>query len=404
MDRIVEDVANLGVAGERELISTIYLIGTSRLLTEPLAAIVQGPSTSGKSYVISKVAELFPPQEAVIHATHMTPQALFHMRPGSLVHRFIVAGERSRLQGDEAKEATKALREMLSEQRLSKLMPVRMDGKIETVQITQDGPIAFVESTTLTKIFDEDLNRCILINTDERPEQTARILRKMAAVARTGRALARYLRRIILKHHAAQRMLESKPVFIPYAQFLATRFPSDRVEARRVFQHLLSMISASALLHQFQRETDQKGQIIAGASDYGIACHLLAKSISRSLGGAVSDGAKRFFDKLHTVSFGNKVRTWSPLLSFTANDAADHLHMTDRAASGHLAELHTAGMVELVEPGRGPKPNKWKFGDISAEESSGPFRLHLVKRYVTLPTVEELCAGGGSSIPTKRKP
>src|SRR5262245_54493582 len=40
--RVIDDVAALNVAGERELVATVFLIGVSRLLARPLAAIVQG--------------------------------------------------------------------------------------------------------------------------------------------------------------------------------------------------------------------------------------------------------------------------------------------------------------------------------------------------------------------------
>jgi hypothetical protein len=121
---IVDDVAALNIAGEKELTAKIYLVGTSRLLPRPLSTIVQGPTASGKSYLPEKTASLFPP-EAVIHAKQMTPQALFHMRPGSLSHRFILAGERSCISNDEQSEANRALREMLSAGKLSKLMPMK---------------------------------------------------------------------------------------------------------------------------------------------------------------------------------------------------------------------------------------------------------------------------------------
>ena len=176
------------MAGEKELAATVYLIGTSRLLPNPLAAIVQGPSSSGKSYVVKRASSLFPP-EAVIMATQLTPQALFYMQPGSLVHRFIVAGERSRLENDDTAEATRALREMLSEGRLSKLLPIKTDGRPETVLVEQDGPIAYIETTTLTKLFSEDANRCILLSSDERPEQTRRILSTLAGVMPDGAAV-----------------------------------------------------------------------------------------------------------------------------------------------------------------------------------------------------------------------
>ena len=105
--RVCDDVAALGVAGERDLALTVYLIGVSRRLAKPLAAIVRGSSSSGKSYLIERVASLFPP-EALIHATQMTPQALFHMPPNSLRNKWVVAGERSRLEDDDRAEATAA--------------------------------------------------------------------------------------------------------------------------------------------------------------------------------------------------------------------------------------------------------------------------------------------------------
>jgi hypothetical protein len=93
-----------------------------------------------------------------------------------------VAGERSRLEDDDTAEATRALREMLSEGRLSKLLPIKADGQLQTVLVEQDGPIAYIETTTLTKLFNEDANRCILLSSDERPEQTRRILSTLAGV------------------------------------------------------------------------------------------------------------------------------------------------------------------------------------------------------------------------------
>lgn len=119
--------------------------------------------------MVSRVAGMFPP-EAVLIATQLTPMALFYLDAGSLVHRLVVSGERRRAEDDEAADATRALREMLSEGRLSKLVPLKEDGRQRTVLVEQEGPIAYVENTTLTRVFNEDANRCILVNTDERAE------------------------------------------------------------------------------------------------------------------------------------------------------------------------------------------------------------------------------------------
>jgi hypothetical protein len=121
IEKIVDHVHKLGVAGEDELIVAVYIIGTSRLLVKPLAGLVMGQSSAGKSFIIDRVGRLFP-DETVLRAHQISPKALQYLLPGSLVHRFVVAGERSRLQDDGAAEATRALRQMISDGRLSALV------------------------------------------------------------------------------------------------------------------------------------------------------------------------------------------------------------------------------------------------------------------------------------------
>ncbi len=91
---VVDDVARLGVAGEKVLAATLYSVGTSRLLTRSLAAIVHGLTSSGKSVVVDAVARLFPP-EVLLRASRIRPDASIHLPEGELVHRFVVAGERA---------------------------------------------------------------------------------------------------------------------------------------------------------------------------------------------------------------------------------------------------------------------------------------------------------------------
>src|SRR5262249_46475321 len=119
-ERICVYLEALGVAGENQLGLTLHLVGVSRLLDDPLSARIHGHTASGKSFVAETVFSLFPP-ECVLHATQLTPQALFHVPPGSLKHRLIVAGERSRLTDRGAADATRALRELQASGRLTKL-------------------------------------------------------------------------------------------------------------------------------------------------------------------------------------------------------------------------------------------------------------------------------------------
>jgi hypothetical protein len=259
-EKVVTDIEAVGVAGERALASTLYLLGTSAQLPKPLATIVRGPSASGKSYIVEQVASLFPP-EIVLNATSITCNALYYFPPGTLRHRWVVAGERSRLEDDDRAEATRALREMLETGRLSKAVPIKEHERITTRMLEQEGPIAFVETTTLANLFEEDANRCLLLWTNESREQTARIL--IATAARAAGGTRPDQARRIAVHHALQRMLPRTGVTIPFAPQLAALYPTDRLDARRSFRHLLGLVGASALLHFRQRERGPSSEVIA---------------------------------------------------------------------------------------------------------------------------------------------
>jgi hypothetical protein len=358
MGRVTDDAALLGVAGESDLVGTLYLVGVSRLLPRPAAARIFGPTASGKSYLIEKTARLFPP-ETLVEATTTTPQALYHMRPGSLVHRFVVAGERSRGAADEVAEATKALREMISAGRLSKLMPVKVKGEIVTERIEQEGPIAFVESTSLTQIFDEDENRCLPLATDETPGQTRRIIDKLAGQYARPVAPGELLRAED-RHHALQRSLAVVPVTVPFAERLGELFANERVEARRAFPMMLRIVEASALLHQAQRPRDGNGLLVATADDYRLTRRLLAGPVARLLGSGISPAANRFLGRLEGWAVGN----------FTTTEARRQERHSRGAVHGWLAELNAAGAVELVERGRGAAPHVWRLTGVDAEEVS----------------------------------
>jgi len=359
IDRIEADIEAAGVAGEHDLRLTLYLVGTSRLLPRPLAAIVQGQSSSGKSFTVERVAKLFPP-EAVVLATQMTPQALFHAPPGSLSHRWVVAGERSRIENDDRAEATRALREMLSAGRLTKMMPAKVDGEIQTVTIEQEGPIAFVESTTSARVFEEDANRCIMLSTDERRSQTKTIMRRLAAVA-SGK-IRPDESQAVARHHALQRLLERRSIVIPFAERLADRLEvfADRVECRRAYPMLLSLVEASALLHQRQRKTNQDGRLIAEPADYAVAARLLSGPLARTIGESLSDPARRFLDRL-LAEVDDPI---DPMPApFSAKDVRRRLKAGQSTTNAYLAELEDKGFLDRADPapaGRGRPPKAWK--------------------------------------------
>lgn len=381
LNQIAVDLVDVGIAGERELASIVFMTGVSRLLDKPLALIAQGPSSSGKSFVVERTATLFPP-ESVLLAKSLTPQALVYMPSGSLRHRWVVAGERSRVEDDNTAEATRGLREMISSGKLSKLIACKgASGQIESRLVEQDGPIAYVESTTLSRIFDEDRNRCLVVNTDERSSQTRAI---MQAVAQAAAGLVTADREaIVAKHHCLQRLLVRAPVVIPFAPklcdllSLASELP---VETRRAFPMVLQMVEAITLLHQRQRDRDGDGRIVAVQTDYWNAQRLLSRAIARSVGEGVGDPARRFHERLQRLDELPEV--------FTAADIRRQVRASRSTVAGWLAELLDVGAIELAEPNdrqpRGGRPPKaYRLTDRGIEGGDD-----------WLPSVDELFASG----------
>lgn len=352
---LLTDAAALGIVGEENLVIGVYLVGTSRLLDRPLALIAQGSSSSGKTSTVNGVAQFFP-DDQVIHATRMTPQALYHM-PEAIAHKFVVGGERSRIQDDAATDATAALRQLISERRIVKQIVEREGDKFVTRQLVIEGPIAFVQTTTLTcqEILKEDRNRCILLQTDETEKQTRAILNRRAAEYTSGKQAD--TKAIIKRHHDFQSGLQALPVTIPFAAELLEKLPAKKVEARRVAGQVLSMIEASCLLHQAERQQDSQGRLIATLVDYGIAARVLKGPVDDALGAGA--GAMAMLKKL-AEKFGQR--------EFTSHDAqqADK-EVSERSVSGWLKSLWQADLIDQVNPSKGRNPATWKLTGKSAE-------------------------------------
>lgn len=373
IEQIADDIEALGVAGERDLTKTIYLIGVSRLLDSPLAAIVQASSSSGKSYVVEKTTQLFPP-ETVIRATSISPKALKYVKPGSLSHRLIVAGERARLKGDDAAEATRVLREILSSGRYSGMVPLmNPNDEYKTKTFEQEGPIAYVETTSISEdcIFAEDANRCLLLSTDESEQQTKTILRQVG-MAFEG-AVNVDVNAIIQRHFALQRSLKRKHVVVPFARKLADQFDTRLIVARRAYPRLLAMIQAITLLYQYQRERDGQERIIAAREDYAIARELCRNPIARTLGRPASDKLLDFFDWLKRLG----------LPEFTTTDAKRFGRVSDRTVQIRLNDLAGLKAIAKVKASFGNTPTVWRILDVD--------RAMVANECFELPRVEEVC-------------
>ena len=62
MERVVKQVQSMGVVNEDELITLLYISGTSRVLKSPINPLVKGSSSAGKSHTTTHTLELIGPR------------------------------------------------------------------------------------------------------------------------------------------------------------------------------------------------------------------------------------------------------------------------------------------------------------------------------------------------------
>jgi DNA primase len=250
-ERVILDLGALGVVGEETNLLVAYLATISRKAERPFGVVVQSSTAAGKSTLADAVCQLVPEEDLASYSA-VTGQALYYVGAADLAHKVLAVAEE---QG--ASRASYALKLLVTEGRLS-IASTGKDtttGKLRTRSYEVAGPVALVLTTTATDIDPELANRLVVLGVDEDRAQTQAIQAAQRQAATLDGLMARLQReRIVAVHRNAQRLIEPLPVVIPDTSEIA--FPDHATRHRRDHQKLLSLICASALLHQHQRHQD----------------------------------------------------------------------------------------------------------------------------------------------------
>jgi DNA primase len=245
--------------------------------------VVQSSSAAGKSTLADAICALVPEEDLAAYSA-VTGQALYYVGAADLAHKVLAVAEE---QG--ASRASYALKLLVTEGRLS-IASTGKDtatGKLRTRSYEVAGPVALILTTTATDIDPELANRLVVLGVDEDQAQTQAILAAQRQAATLGGLVARLQReRIVARHRNAQRLIKPMAVVIPETDAIA--FPDHATRHRRDHQKLLSLIGASALLHQHQRHQDtiEVGErtvryVEASADDVALGVRLVERVLTR---------------------------------------------------------------------------------------------------------------------------
>jgi hypothetical protein len=349
-----------GIVGEEKNLLTLYLVMTSRLLPQPLSAATKGESSAGKSALDETIRRFFPKDEAYYFWSAMSGKTLFYTEK-DFKHKMLVIAE-----ANGSEDASYSIRTLLSEHRLTYEVVEKDErtGQSHTRQIEKEGPTGFLTTTTLPRLHPENETRLITLAIDESEEQTRSIMKSIAAKYKNGGHEIDFTSWI-----NAQRILQPLDVEIPYAEFLVQRLPTKPLRIRRDCRKLLSLIAASAVLHQFQRGRNPNGKVVANLADYYNAKVLFEDIFFQSLYG-VHPNTQALMDAITKLS-----ANMAEEVSIITRALMDELGWAKSKISKWAKPLHDYGWVTYQ--GRG-KENIYQVGQP------------ITDQHAALPSLEEM--------------
>ncbi len=190
----------------------------------------------------------FVPAEDQIRYSAMTGQSLYYMGQCNLKHKILAISEE-----EGVAQASYALKLLQSDGKLTIAAVGKNSGtgRQTTDTYSVEGPVMMFLTTTSEHPDPELQNRCITLRVNESSAQTSEIhnrqrVRYMQSQTKRNPAEIQTL------HQNAQRLLQSLPVVMPWADKLT--FRHDQTRMRRDNAKYLSLIAAITLLHQHQRK------------------------------------------------------------------------------------------------------------------------------------------------------
>ena len=352
-DNLLEEINKLieqsGIIGETNSRLLLFIIASSYKTKQPLHAIVQGSSGSGKTHLISKIADIIP-QEDVLRFTRITESSLYNWGEYELVNKLLVIEDLDGLK----EEAMFAMRELISNQRLSSSVSIKdKKGNIKSTKKEVKGIFSSLSATTKGEIYEDNMSRSFLLAVDESQDQTDKIIRYQnkriaGEINEKEQEKAKDLLQKIIRN------LKIEEVQNPYATQI--QLPENVHKKRRLNEMFQSIIKQITIINQYQRRT-KNNKIVTEIIDIENAVEILFESIILKID-ELDGSLRQFFEKLK-----NKFKT-DDFTRFEAMEATGFKKTQLQYYINQLVQLEY-----IKQYGHGNKGYKYKiyhFDDIQS--------------------------------------
>jgi DNA primase len=283
-------IGQAGIVGEENSRLLLFLIIISYMNKSPIHAIIQGSSGSGKTLIISRIADLMP-QEDVLRFTRITESSLYNWGEFDLFRKIIIIEDLDGLK----EEALYALRELISNQFLSSSVSIKdKKGNNKSARKEVKGQFSSLSATTKGETYEDNMSRSFLIAVDESKEQTTRIIAYQNQRS-AGEIDPKAQQNAIVFIQQIVRNLKYYEVVNPYATKL--QLPEKVHKIRRLNEMYQAVIKQVTFLNQYQRAQTKDGKLITTIEDIEQATEILFESIVLKVD-ELDGSLRQFFEKL----------------------------------------------------------------------------------------------------------
>ena len=371
--KVNELIGESGVVGEENTRLLLYVIASTYKMVYPLNALVQGSSGSGKSHLINSIGKLFPPEE-MMSMTRVTSKSFYHYADDQLVNKLMLIQDFDGL--DE--EAQYAFRELQSAGTISSSTVFKdRSGNITSKVKQVRSHFASLLATTKAEVYYDNMSRSLIVGVDESEEQTLRIIRhqnrKLAGLVDDQKEIeARGLL------HNLARALKPYEVINKYAD--KVQLPMEARMLRRLNSHYQGFVKQITILHQYQREKDDRGRLIATKEDLILASEILFDAIMIKVD-ELDSSLRQFFNRMKAFVKSKDA------MEFTQRDIRLGLNVSKSSCFRYMEDLE---QLEYIQKVGGYANRGFKYKIVYFDD------MEKVKKTIKIRLKEQLALLGGS--------
>jgi DNA primase len=324
---IQNKLTQTGIIGEEANKTFLFVVAASHIQENPLNALVQGSSGSGKTNLLKSIFKIIPEENKKIYS-RCSEKMLYNVPKNYFKNKLVCFEDVDGL----GEEAEYAWRELVSNAQLISGVSYKDEkGNIGIKEHEVYGPITSIACTTKGAIYADNMSRLFLIAIDESKEQTQKINAYQAREA-AGEINKQTQAQAIRTLQNYTRILLPYQVHNPHATNL--KLPEGIRDERRLYRLYLYFIDMITVLHQYQRKKTEQGKLIATKADCQIAKDLMFECIMLKMD-ELDGSLRQFFERLKEYVKAKNVEKYS----FTQREIRTALNISKTHLFRFMQEL-----------------------------------------------------------------